>query len=48
MTGDMMVSFPAGIIAILANNPSPAQLNFRVRSRQRLENLVPNKDLVKV
>lgn len=48
MTGDMMVSFPAGIIQVFANNPSPAQLSFQVRSLQPLDNLVSNKELVTV
>ncbi|CAL8104816.1 unnamed protein product [Orchesella dallaii] len=48
MTGDMMVSFPAGIIQVFANNPAPAQLSFQVRSLQPLDNLVSNKDLVNV
>lgn len=48
MTGDMMVSFPAGIIQVFANNPSPAQLTFTVRSAQPLDSLVSNKELVTV
>jgi hypothetical protein len=48
MTGDMMISFPAGIIQVFANNPSPAQLNFQVRSKQGLERLICNKNLVQV
>jgi len=48
MTGDMMVSFPAGIIQVFASNPMPAQLTCKVRSKQPLDNLVSNKDLVKV
>ncbi|KAK7871367.1 hypothetical protein R5R35_006074 [Gryllus longicercus] len=46
LSGDMMLSFPAGIVAVLANNPSPAQLSFRIRNSQRLENMLPNKQLV--
>ncbi|XP_023707494.1 F-BAR domain only protein 2 isoform X6 [Cryptotermes secundus] len=48
LSGDMMLSFPAGIVAVLANNPSPAQLSFRIRNTQRLDNIVPNKQLVTV
>ncbi|OXA52607.1 F-BAR domain only protein 2 [Folsomia candida] len=48
MTGDMMVSFPAGIIQVFANNPSPAQLKFKVRSKQLLKNLESKPDLVQV
>lgn len=46
LSGDMMVSFPAGIVAVLANNPSPAQLSFRVRNAARLHNIHPNKQLI--
>ncbi|XP_053984783.1 F-BAR domain only protein 2 isoform X7 [Hylaeus anthracinus] len=46
LSGDMMLSFPAGIVAVLANNPSPAKLTFRVRNSSRLEKLFPNNQLV--
>ena len=48
MSGDMMLSFPAGIVAVLANNPNPAQLSFRIRNTHRLDNILPNKQLVTV
>lgn len=48
MSGDMMLSFPAGIVAVLANNPSPAQLTFRIKNTQRIENVLPNKQLVHI
>ncbi|XP_050435223.1 F-BAR domain only protein 2 isoform X2 [Adelges cooleyi] len=46
MFGDMMVSFPAGIVNVLANNPNPAKLTFRLKNTARVENLLPNKQLV--
>ncbi|XP_029037924.1 F-BAR domain only protein 2 isoform X6 [Osmia lignaria lignaria] len=46
LSGDMMLSFPAGIVAVLTNNPSPAKLTFRVRNSNRLEKLFPNNQLV--
>ncbi|KAL0101585.1 hypothetical protein PUN28_019017 [Cardiocondyla obscurior] len=46
LSGDMMLSFPAGIVAVLANNPSPAKLIFRVRNTNRLERLLPNNQLI--
>lgn len=46
MSGDMMLSFPAGIVSVFANNPSPAQLGFRIKNIQNLENMLPNKQLV--
>lgn len=41
-----MLSFPAGIVSVFANNPSPAQLGFRIKNIQNLENVLPNKQLV--
>lgn len=46
MSGEMMLSFPAGIVTILANNPNPAKLAFRVKNTQRLTSILPNKQLV--
>ncbi|XP_050528276.1 F-BAR domain only protein 2 isoform X2 [Daktulosphaira vitifoliae] len=48
MFGDMMVSFPAGIVNVLANNPNPAKLTFRLKNTMRVENLLPNKQLVNI
>nr|XP_023026312.1 F-BAR domain only protein 2-like [Leptinotarsa decemlineata] len=48
MSGEMMLSFPAGIVTILANNPNPAKLVFRVKNTQRLTSLLPNKQLVSI
>jgi F-BAR domain only protein len=43
-----MLSFPAGIVNVLANNPNPAKLSFRIKNLQNLENLLPNKSLINV
>ncbi|XP_047492894.1 F-BAR domain only protein 2-like isoform X8 [Penaeus chinensis] len=48
VTGEMMVSFPAGIVGVLANNPSPAQLSFRVNNFARVTNVLPNRQLITV
>ncbi|XP_070491458.1 F-BAR domain only protein 2 isoform X6 [Chironomus tepperi] len=48
MSGDMMLSFPAGIVNVLANNPNPAKLCFRIKNVQNLENILPNKQLINV
>ncbi|XP_065721545.2 F-BAR domain only protein 2 isoform X2 [Drosophila suzukii] len=48
VSGDMMLSFPAGIAGLLANNPNPAKLGFRIKHVQNLENLVPNGKLVQI
>ncbi|KAK0096582.1 hypothetical protein PV326_005078 [Microctonus aethiopoides] len=48
LSGDMMLSFPAGIVAVLANNPTPAKLTFRIKNSSRLERLLPNSQLVTI
>ncbi|XP_018569463.1 F-BAR domain only protein 2 isoform X1 [Anoplophora glabripennis] len=48
MSGEMMLSFPAGIVTILANNPNPAKLVFNVKNTQRLTSILPNKQLVAI
>ncbi|KAJ8918717.1 hypothetical protein NQ315_015037 [Exocentrus adspersus] len=48
MSGEMMLSFPAGIVTILANNPNPAKLVFHVKNTQRLTSILPNKQLVAI
>lgn len=45
LLGDMKVSFPAGIVHVLTNNPSPATLAFRVNTA-RFDNVLPNKNLI--
>lgn len=48
MSGDMMLSFPTGIVGVLANNPNPAKLCFRLRNTLRLDNISPNKQLIAI
>ncbi|XP_068202735.1 F-BAR domain only protein 2 isoform X4 [Palaemon carinicauda] len=48
VTGEMMVSFPAGIVNVLTNNPSPAQLSFKVNNFSKVSNVLPNKQLINV
>ncbi|XP_044006840.1 F-BAR domain only protein 2 isoform X2 [Aphidius gifuensis] len=48
LSGDMMLSFPAGIVGVLTNNPNPAKLTFRIRNSNRLERLVPNNQLITI
>ena len=40
------VSFPAGIVQIVANNPNPAQLSFKIKNADLLESIVPNTKLI--
>ncbi|XP_033213673.1 F-BAR domain only protein 2 isoform X2 [Belonocnema kinseyi] len=46
LSGDMMLSFPAGILTVLTNNPSPAKLIFRIKNSNRLEKVIPNSQLI--
>ncbi|XP_066909513.1 F-BAR domain only protein 2 isoform X4 [Halyomorpha halys] len=48
LCGDMMVSFPAGIVSILTSNPNPAQLSFKVYNSSNIENILPNKQLINI
>ncbi|XP_074851525.1 F-BAR domain only protein 2 isoform X2 [Carettochelys insculpta] len=46
ITGDMTVSFPSGIIKVFTSNPSPAVLCFRIKNTSKLEQILPNAQLV--
>ena len=46
LIGDMMISFPAGIVQVFMNNPNPAPLLFRIKNSSVLETILPNKQLI--
>nr|XP_033773088.1 SH3-containing GRB2-like protein 3-interacting protein 1 isoform X8 [Geotrypetes seraphini] len=46
ITGEMVLSFPAGITRHFANNPAPAVLTFRITNYSRLEHVLPNPQLL--
>lgn len=46
LIGDMMVSFPAGIVQVVANNPHPSPLSFKIRNASCFESVVPNLKLI--
>ncbi|XP_073333795.1 F-BAR domain only protein 2-like [Pagrus major] len=46
ITGDMTFSFPMGIIKVFTNNPSPAVLTFKLKNTSRLEQILPNQQLL--
>ncbi|XP_069483608.1 F-BAR domain only protein 2 isoform X2 [Ambystoma mexicanum] len=46
ITGDMTVSFPSGIIKVFTNNPSPAVLCFKLKNTNKLEQILPNTQLL--
>ncbi|XP_064165062.1 F-BAR domain only protein 2 isoform X8 [Anguilla rostrata] len=46
ITGDMTLSFPSGIIKIFTSNPSPAVLSFRLNNCSKLEQILPNQQIL--
>ncbi|KAI1905262.1 hypothetical protein AGOR_G00014300 [Albula goreensis] len=46
ITGDMTLSFPSGIIKIFTSNPSPAVLSFKLNNTTKLEQILPNQQLL--
>ncbi|KAJ8286999.1 hypothetical protein GJAV_G00045860 [Gymnothorax javanicus] len=46
ITGDMTLSFPSGVIKIFTNNPSPAVLSFRLNNCSKLEQILPNQQVL--
>ncbi|KAK0139470.1 F-BAR domain only protein 2 [Merluccius polli] len=46
ITGDMTLSFPMGIIKVFTSNPSPAVLTFKLKNTSKLEQILPNQQLL--
>ncbi|KAM4528343.1 F-BAR domain only protein 2 isoform 3-T3 [Odontesthes bonariensis] len=46
ITGDLTLSFPMGIIKVFTTNPSPAVLTFKLKNIGRLEQILPNQQLL--
>nr|XP_020469253.1 F-BAR domain only protein 2 isoform X1 [Monopterus albus] len=46
ITGDVTLSFPVGIIKVFTSNPSPAVLTFKLKNTSRLEQILPNQQLL--
>lgn len=46
ITGDLTMSFPAGITRIFAANPSVAVLSFRLLNISRIDHFLPNQKLL--
>ncbi|XP_053326022.1 SH3-containing GRB2-like protein 3-interacting protein 1 [Spea bombifrons] len=46
ITGEMVLSFPAGITRHFSNNPAPAALTFRITNYSQLEHVLPNPQLL--
>lgn len=46
ITGNVMMSFPAGVVRVFTENPSPALLSFRIKNSSRLEQVLLNQQLI--
>ena len=46
MTGEMVISFPAGIVRVLAENPNPAMLTFKLKNTSNIQNILVNKQIL--
>ncbi|XP_043576626.1 F-BAR domain only protein 1-like [Chiloscyllium plagiosum] len=46
LTGDLTMSFPAGIIRIFSGNPSPAVISFRILNANRISQFLSNSQLL--
>ncbi|XP_048877440.1 F-BAR domain only protein 2 isoform X4 [Brienomyrus brachyistius] len=46
ITGDVTLSFPSGIIKIFTSNPSPAVLSFKLKNTVKLEQILPNQQIL--
>ncbi|XP_041360186.1 F-BAR domain only protein 2-like isoform X2 [Gigantopelta aegis] len=46
IAGNVMMSFPAGVVKVFTENPSPAMLSFRIKNISKLENITPNSELI--
>ena len=46
MTGELILSFPAGIIRHLVDNPSLNTLSFRMKNTANIEQYLANKPLI--
>jgi hypothetical protein len=48
ISGDMMLSFPAGLVQLINAQPNHniPPISFRIRNYQNLENVVPNKQVL--
>ena len=46
IAGNVMMSFPAGVVKVFTENPSPAMLSFRIKNISKLELITPNSELI--
>nr|XP_022313423.1 F-BAR domain only protein 2-like isoform X3 [Crassostrea virginica] len=46
ITGNVMMSFPAGVVRVFKENPNPALLSFKIKNTSKLENTMLNRQLI--
>lgn len=46
ISGNVMMSFPAGVVRVFKENPNPALLSFKIKNTSKLENTMLNKQLI--
>ncbi|XP_056018718.1 F-BAR domain only protein 2-like isoform X2 [Ostrea edulis] len=46
IAGNVMMSFPAGVVRVFTENPNPALLSFKLKNVSKMENILLNKQLV--
>lgn len=46
ITGNVMMSFPAGVVRVFKENPNPALLSFKIKNTSKLENTMLNNQLI--
>lgn len=46
ITGNVMMSFPAGVVRVFTENPSPALLSFKIKNTLQLEQVLLNQQLI--
>ncbi|RWS26264.1 F-BAR domain only protein 2-like protein, partial [Leptotrombidium deliense] len=44
--GNLKIAFPAGVIQVLTNNPSPAVLSFKLKNTSKIDKIHTNNDVV--
>jgi hypothetical protein len=44
--GNVMMSFPAGVVRVFTENPSPALLSFRIRNTSKWEEVIANASIL--
>ena len=46
IVGNVMMSFPAGVVRVFTENPSPALLTFRLKNTSHMEEVLANSSIL--